>query len=182
MEKSSSQKTMWTVLFALIGLNLILSVVALIGQNSFQTLLLQEKGDKTLFAQIVNHPKYQEEMKKSLESMVKTLDNPNAATNPQTQPQAQQQEQNPSGKLTADQVKSVLNDTYIKGSKNASISIIEYSDLECPFCKRHHGAGVVDKLLTTFGKDVNYIYKHFPLSFHPTAQKAAEGAECVAQI
>jgi protein-disulfide isomerase len=65
------------------------------------------------------------------------------------------------------------------GSKDATVTIIEFSDFQCPFCERFY--------LQTFpqikleyidtGK-VRFVYRDFPLSFHAMAQKAAEAAEC----
>jgi protein-disulfide isomerase len=63
------------------------------------------------------------------------------------------------------------------GSTNPdAITIIEWSDFECSFCAR--AAPTVKQIKQTYGDKVNIIYKHFPLSFHPNAQKAAEASEC----
>lgn len=69
---------------------------------------------------------------------------------------------------------------HIRGNPNAKISIIEYSDYECPFCKRHHPTLV--QLLKDYPNDVNWVYRHYPLPFHPNAQPAAEAVECAAEI
>ncbi|MEY3197683.1 MAG: hypothetical protein RL023_324 [Candidatus Parcubacteria bacterium] len=71
---------------------------------------------------------------------------------------------------------------FFKGSSNASLSIIEFSDFECPFCKRHNTAGTIASLLKTYDGKVNYAYAHFPLGFHPLAQKAAEAFECAVSL
>lgn len=68
---------------------------------------------------------------------------------------------------------------YIRGSKDAKITLIEYSDFECPFCQRHKGT--IDKILSNYSGKVRFIYRHFPLSFHPEAQKAAEAFECAGE-
>ncbi len=65
---------------------------------------------------------------------------------------------------------------HIRGPKNAKVTLIEYSDFECPFCLRH--IATVEQTLKDYPKDVRLVYRHFPLSFHPQAQKAAEAAEC----
>ena len=56
------------------------------------------------------------------------------------------------------------------------ITIVEFSDFECPFCGR--AAPTVKQVLDTYGDKVELVYKHFPLSFHPNAQKAGEASEC----
>lgn len=69
---------------------------------------------------------------------------------------------------------------HLLGSANARLSLIVYSDYDCPYSKRHHPT--LAKILETYGKDVNVVFRHFPLSFHPTAQIKAEAAECVAEV
>ena len=67
---------------------------------------------------------------------------------------------------------------HVQGNRAASVTLIEYSDLECPFCKRYHPT--IQKILETYGDKVAHVYRHFPLSFHPYAQKLAEASECAA--
>jgi protein-disulfide isomerase len=63
-----------------------------------------------------------------------------------------------------------------KGVKNAPIFIAEYSDFECPFCARFEPT--VTQILAEYGDKVTFVYRHFPLSFHPQARPAAIAAEC----
>jgi protein-disulfide isomerase len=71
-------------------------------------------------------------------------------------------------------------DHYI-GDKNAKVAFIEYSDFECPFCKRFEPT--VQQMLKEYGNKILYIHRHFPLSsIHPSAQKMAEASECVAKL
>ncbi len=70
---------------------------------------------------------------------------------------------------------------HIYGNTDALISLIEYSDFECPFCKSYHPnpKKVVDDSEGT----VNLVYRHYPLGFHnPGAQKQAEASECAADL
>lgn len=77
-------------------------------------------------------------------------------------------------------VKEVGSGDHIKGGKNAKVTLIEYSDFECPFCKRF--VPTVEQALKDFPNDVRVVYRHFPLrSIHPNAQKAAEASECAAK-
>ncbi|MEK7532178.1 MAG: thioredoxin domain-containing protein [Patescibacteria group bacterium] len=76
-------------------------------------------------------------------------------------------------------LKEVAKDEHIRGPKDAKVTIVEYSDFECPFCKNFHET-MVEVLASN--KDVRWVYRHFPLSFHPTAQPTAEASECVADL
>lgn len=78
-------------------------------------------------------------------------------------------------------VKEVSDADHIRGNKSAKVTLIEYSDFECPFCKRHTPS--MEQALKDFPKDVRLVYRHYPLtSIHPNAQKAAEAAECAAKV
>lgn len=69
----------------------------------------------------------------------------------------------------------------VLGDKNAEISIVEFSDFQCPFCARAADGAVAEFKKSSYFKDgkVNLVYKHFPLSsIHPYAQKAAEASAC----
>ncbi|HEB13440.1 MAG TPA: DsbA family protein, partial [candidate division CPR3 bacterium] len=68
---------------------------------------------------------------------------------------------------------------HIRGNVNASITIVEYSDFECPYCGRFHPTMI--QALSDYPEDVRWVYRHFPLRGHPQAQPAAEASECVAE-
>ena len=63
-----------------------------------------------------------------------------------------------------------------KGDKNAKVSLVEFSDFECPYCARFFPT--VEQVLANYGDKVKFTFRHFPLSFHANAQKAAEAFEC----
>ena len=77
-------------------------------------------------------------------------------------------------------VPPVTDRDHVRGNPKAKVTVIEYSDFECPFCKRH--APTMAQILTTYKDDVNVVFRHFPLSFHANAQKEAEASECVAEL
>ena len=65
---------------------------------------------------------------------------------------------------------------HILGSEDASVTIVEYGDYECPHCAA--AQGVVARILAQFGESVRLVYRHFPLvEVHPLASTAAEAAE-----
>ena len=88
--------------------------------------------------------------------------------------------QPPAAAPTADNVPKISKDDHIKGSQKAELALIEYSDMECPFCKSFHPT--VQKILDTYGDKVMWVYRHYPLSFHANAQKEAEASECVNEL
>lgn len=63
------------------------------------------------------------------------------------------------------------------GTKGAPITLVEYSDFECPFCKR--GYDTVNELLKKYEGKIYFVYKHLPLSFHPAAMPAAQYFEAI---
>ncbi|MDO8583332.1 MAG: DsbA family protein [bacterium] len=80
----------------------------------------------------------------------------------------------------AAKAKDVTDADHIKGNKNAKITLIEYSDFECPFCKSF--TPTINEVMTTYGDKVRLVFRHFPLSFHANAQKEAEASECIAEL
>lgn len=73
-----------------------------------------------------------------------------------------------------------IGDAPVKGDENAPVTIIEFSDYECPFCGRFYSETLnqIEEQYVKTGK-VKMAFKDFPLSFHQSAQKAAEAAKCV---
>jgi len=82
-----------------------------------------------------------------------------------------------------EQMTPISAEDHIQGNPNAPVVIVEYSDTECPFCKRFQLTmqGVIEKL----GKEgkVAWVYRHFPLdSLHPKTRKEAEATECANEL
>jgi protein-disulfide isomerase len=66
----------------------------------------------------------------------------------------------------------IRKDELIRGTKGAPITLIEYSDFECPFCSR--GYKTVLELLKKYEGKIQFVYKHLPLSFHPQAMISSQ--------
>jgi protein-disulfide isomerase len=66
----------------------------------------------------------------------------------------------------------------IMGNPDAPVTIVEFSDFQCPYCSR--AANTVEQILAKYPNDVRFVYKHFPLGFHPWAKPAAIASECAA--
>lgn len=82
----------------------------------------------------------------------------------------------PTEQLSAIQTFEITKSNHVRGDFNAQITLVEFSDFECPFCARHFPT--LTKMLDDYKGKVRLVYKHFPLSFHPNSQKAAEASEC----
>ena len=74
-----------------------------------------------------------------------------------------------------------IDGAYALGPADAPITIVEFSDYECPFCKRWH-AEVYEQLLAAYPGKIKFVYRNLPLtSIHPDAQGAAEAAMCAGE-
>ncbi len=81
---------------------------------------------------------------------------------------------------TAKNVPPLENSDHVRGNKNAEVAMVVYTDYECPFCKQFHSTA--DQVLAEYKDEVKVVYRHYPLSFHANAHKAAQAAECVAKV
>ena len=97
---------------------------------------------------------------------------------------AQPVAQAPESTGSTDAVRPVTNEDHIKGSPDAPIKIVEYSDFECPFCKRFHDT--MNEVMDKYGDsgEVAWVFRQFPLEqLHPVkAQAVAVASECAAEL
>jgi len=87
--------------------------------------------------------------------------------------------------VTVDPAKAImakidLKDQPVKGPADAKVTIVEYSDFQCPFCSRGY-ATIENEVLKQYGDKVRFYYKSYPLPFHPWAKPGAVAAECAKQ-
>ncbi len=85
---------------------------------------------------------------------------------------------------TPEAIRPIDETDHVRGNPNAPIVFVEYSDFDCPFCKKFHEDTMV-KLMNDYGNEgrVAWVYRHFPLEqLHPNAPKIAEASECVAEL
>ncbi len=95
----------------------------------------------------------------------------------------QQQAEEQRRREVAGAVKPVDSEDHILGDPGAPVILVEFSDFECPFCKRFHPT--MKRLMNEYGKDgkVAWVYRHFPLdSLHSKARKEAQAAECANEL
>lgn len=69
---------------------------------------------------------------------------------------------------------------HVRGAANAKVTIIEYSDFECPYCQQFHPT--MQQVLTEYPNDVRWVYRHAPIvQRHSKAPKEAEATECAGE-
>lgn len=79
------------------------------------------------------------------------------------------------------QIRPVSTDDHILGDINARIIIVEYSDLDCPFCKVFHAT--MHRVVKESGGDLAWVYRHYPIpQLHPNAFAKAEETECAWEL
>ncbi|MDP3900057.1 MAG: DsbA family protein [bacterium] len=75
---------------------------------------------------------------------------------------------------------NISSSDHIRGNVDAKVTIVEFSDFQCPFCSRFHET--MKQVMTEYSDDVRWVYKHFPLdSLHPEARPSAMASECAAE-
>jgi protein-disulfide isomerase len=78
---------------------------------------------------------------------------------------------------------AVSADDHMQGNPNASIVMVEFSDIDCPFCSNFHTT--MKRVMDIYGKEgsVAWVYRHFPLKqIHPDAELKAQSTECAAEL
>jgi protein-disulfide isomerase len=77
-------------------------------------------------------------------------------------------------------IPAVTSADWIKGDQNAPVTIVEYSDFQCPFCGAFYPT--MQQVMADYQGKVRWVYRHFPLtSIHPNAEPAAEASECAGE-
>ena len=96
------------------------------------------------------------------------------------EPQGQAAGENTGG---LERMNPITSADHIRGDANAPVKIVEYSDMECPFCKRFHST--MQQVMDEYGNNgqVAWVYRHFPLdAIHSNARPEAVAAECANEL
>lgn len=85
--------------------------------------------------------------------------------------------------LDATKMAKLAENAAIEGDSSAAITVIEYSDMECPFClKQYHDTKLKEKLLAQYGSGVNFVFKNSRGVNHPGTEAKAIGALCAQKV
>ena len=147
-------------------------------KNFFKSLIASIFITALLFsaAQAVEIPGDEKKLEEAVKQIIK--DNPKLLYDTINQYVAEQQKKKQTVQFEAgfkNRVKySLTAANPVQGTENAQITIIEYSDFQCPYCAR--GANSVSRLLKIYPEKVKLAFKNLPLSFHKQALPAAKAA------
>jgi protein-disulfide isomerase len=82
---------------------------------------------------------------------------------------------------TLDEMRAISAGDHVRGDPNAPVKIVEYSDFECPFCKRFHFT--MQEIVKEYDGKVAWVYRQFPLDqLHTKARKEAVASECANEL
>ena len=165
-----------SILIVLLALNAIFGIyVAFIKPDAYslETLKVWGKSNMKMAMELYKSDMYKEQQKSTLEQILGSMD--------QTAPTTQEAttEDTPALTLEGDMLANLTKGEYILGNEDARITIVEYSEFICPYCKRHYNDQTLENLVKKYPDDVNMIFKQFPIAqLHPTAPLGAQGAVC----
>lgn len=87
----------------------------------------------------------------------------------------------PPQEAVADKMKPITAQDHIRGNLNAQIKIVEFSDTECPFCKRFHST--MQQALQEYDGKIAWVYRHFPLDqLHSKARREVAALELAGEL
>lgn len=185
-----TNESMKMIVLSLLVINLILSVyVAFFKKDALWLESMKAGGSKNfgLVQQLYQNDTYKTQQAQTLNQIMNSMQaNPSQAgadttANQQTDTAAADTTQ--AQTLDKAKISEILKGAPVQGSANAKIVLIEYSDLICPFCKRHYESQTLEKVVAKYPKDVALVFKNMPLvQLHPTAFKGAEGMACANKL
>jgi protein-disulfide isomerase len=183
MTTEKKNETMTMLVIGLLVLNILFGVYLSFFKRDalwLETLKVGGADNMKLAVQLYQADSYKQQQKTTLEEILGSMNTAGA-----TQPQAPTDSQAGATAVQGDTAKfaAIIKDGYILGKKDARITIIEYSDFLCPFCKRHYDAQTIENLIKKYPNDVNMVFRQMPLpQLHPTAPIWAQGAVCVGKL
>jgi len=155
--------------------------------EDYQTMQFGGKQNAQLAKQLFLSDKYSQGQKQQLETAIAQLSwSAPTAQQPQQDATAAQggQQANafPSGKLTSDQLAALKKNAFVEWDANAKVTIVEYSDPECPFCIRHFNDKTITNAVAAFPGKVNHIFKVVQGVNHPGTEYKSLAILCAGKL
>ena len=186
MTTEKKHENMKMIFIGLLVLNVLFGIyIAFFKHDALWLETLKVWGDENmkLAVQLYQADSYKQQQKSTLEQILGSMNTATGTTTTQQAPTPTPQANAPTTQGDAAKFAAIEKDGYIKGNKNARITVIEYSDLVCPFCKRHFAAQTIENLVAKYPNDVNMEFRNMPLpQLHPTAPIWAQGAICAGKL
>lgn len=154
------------LMFAIVGFGFIVSACSPSPKQLKETI---EKDPSIVFAAIEKDP----------EGFIEVVNKAAQAAQQKGAEKSQQDESKKRDEEFANPLKPELKaDRVFKGPADAPVTIVEYSDFQCPYCAR--GFQTMEEVLKAYDGKVKFYFKHLPLDFHPKAMPAAKYFEAIA--
>ncbi|MFZ2151200.1 MAG: thioredoxin domain-containing protein [Candidatus Absconditicoccaceae bacterium] len=173
-------------LVALLALNILLTLFVIVRKDPSRSLEEMKAGGAenfTLVQELYSSDTYKKQQKDSITQFLGSIKGTDGTTQGQQEEPTDIAPSQGPDQAMIDKLNTIKKDGYVSGNPDAQITILEYSDLVCPFCKRQSAQGTLEKVLEKYNGKVNRIFRQSPLvNLHPTAPKAAEGAECAGEL
>lgn len=181
-----------TLIVSLLLISIVTGIVSSVGSSYFFSkdisknvldgylaLEYQKNGGKENYELVTKAQRLQLEQQLP---QIREFVNKGGSTNPSAAAGATPTTPTESKKLTPDELASIKKTAYIEGNKDAKITLVEYSDLECPFCIRQYKEGTIKKVHEKYGDKVNSTFKNFRGVPHENAEIEANALLCVGDI
>lgn len=169
-------------MFALLALNLLLLVyVAFIKKDAFslETMKVGGRDNMQLVQQLYSTDAYKNQQQQAIQQILDGMDTTNPTQAPAKADTAPTETAPTGTTIATSKIASLKEGAYVEGNENAKITILEYSEFLCPYCKRQSDNKVMEQLVAKYGKDVNVIFKHYIV--HPGAEVLAQAAQCIGE-
>ncbi len=166
------------VVVVLLALNVLVGAyIAFIQPDAYSLEILKVGGKENMqmAKQLYTSDMYKEQQSVTLQQIFESM---NVGAEPETV-----SNEDVSLSLDTDKLAAIKDGEYILGNPDARITIVEYSEFICPFCKRHYNDQTLENLVKKYPNDVNMIFKQFPIAqLHPTAVIGSQGAVCAGKL
>lgn len=173
-------------LVALLALNILLTLFVIVRKDpsrSLEEMKAWWAENFTLVQELYSSDTYKQQQKDSITQFLGSIKWTDWATQWQQEAPTDLAPSQWPDQAMIDKLNTIKENWYIHWDKNAQITILEYSEFVCPFCKRQFEQWTIDQVIEKYQGKVNSIFRQFPLvNLHPTAPMAAEWAECAGDL